>query len=660
MTVTTVYVAASGDDGYVFSSSPTYATARTGAGNNSNTSNTTYYCGQQLSASIYYCIEGLIRFDTSSIPDSNVVSSITYTANLNDRSGTDAIEVRDYDFGTTIEAADYISGANLTSYTLLASANPAGTGVVTFTSEAAFKTATNLKTGYVHLLLNSAKLRTGTVPTIPEQIGFLSYDGSTTASYLTITHDAPTPVSATMSAALTVTASATATSQISATMAASLTATASANATVGVQATLAAPITASASANATVYVPVTASANLSVNASFTPTIYIPPPTPIYTALSVPSPFMPVPVSPLRFAATDIITGKTLSDNIPFSVSSFSDALGTDGSMDATLNLSNREASAFVSVLIPRKTIIWVFDGNQPIWHGILWDIPHSSVNGNAIPYSIKTVGTLFARRIMHDNIKYTQQDPGYILRELVSYAVNKRNGSLHNLIMDETLLHTKIDRTYGGENHTTIIELMGNLSATNDLEWRFAPYIDGSTVGTRLRIGTPKLGKSSGRATLTLVYPGNVKDYAYSTSGSNSFNSVRAIGDPSASGQQFISSPTSGLYQTDLDNGYPLLEGLINLGGSGIVNLETLNSHADDKVRETARNVIGVRVIVSGRFVSFRDFELGDYVNLNLTSPMHPMVNGKPGLSLVTRIVGYSATVTNGCISEIELNMGDL
>lgn len=650
MTVTTVYNTV---NTVVDSISTTWATVRDATSGSVSTGPSSTL-GAYLSSGSYYCYQVLHDYDVSSVTGS--VSAVTLNTYLSSASESGyGFSARIYDFGSTVEGADYSSRADLSGYTEIATLPPTSTtGWKTWTSTAStnsfVENATNARMALASLRQISDYTPTGAT--------YLSITNNTNISYLSITWS--TPVEATMSAALTVTASATAAPQTAATMAASLTATASASATAGVQATLAAPITATASANATVAIPVTASASLSVNSSFTPTIYIPPPTPIYTALSVPSPFMPVPVSPLRFAATDIITGKTLSDNIPFSVSSFSDALGTDGSMDATLNLSNREASAFVSVLIPRKTIIWVFDGNQPIWHGILWDIPHSSVNGNAIPYSIKTVGTLFARRIMHDNIKYTQQDPGYILRELVSYAVNKRNGSLHNLIMDETLLHTKIDRTYGGENHTTIIELMGNLSATNDLEWRFAPYIDGSTVGTRLRIGTPKLGKSSGRATLTLVYPGNVKDYAYSTSGSNSFNSVRAIGDPSASGQQFISSPTSGLYQTDLDNGYPLLEGLINLGGSGIVNLETLNSHADDKVRETARNVIGVRVIVSGRFVSFRDFELGDYVNLNLTSPMHPMVNGKPGLSLVTRIVGYSATVTNGCISEIELNMGDL
>ncbi|MEV0618536.1 hypothetical protein AB0I81_34775 [Nonomuraea sp. NPDC050404] len=198
-TVTTVFSDAS--DGQISSTSPTYATARTGASLSANTSGTTMSVGQSLVGD-YQCFEAFISFDTSAIADSDQISLIVLDLYLlNDTSATDfTVEAREYNWGATLTTADWVAGASLGGLILMASINTSGIGGAgaykAFTSDPAFLVATGLKTGVVHLMLCSSRLRLGNAPSGAEDVSFRTAEqsGTTQDPKLTLTHQASTAI----------------------------------------------------------------------------------------------------------------------------------------------------------------------------------------------------------------------------------------------------------------------------------------------------------------------------------------------------------------------------------------------------------------------------------------------------------------------------------
>lgn len=202
MTVTTVFSGTT--DGQINSSNTggVYATARTGGTLTADTASTTFSVGQvftDLKVDQYDCLEGFLSFDTSGVPDGDGVSSIVLDVWLvTDSSTTDfTLEARERDWGASLTTADWVSGASLGALTLMASISTSGIGATgaykTLTSQAAFLTATNLKTGTVYLLLDSSRHVGNNAPTNPESVVLSSADnsGTTQDPKLTITHSSP-------------------------------------------------------------------------------------------------------------------------------------------------------------------------------------------------------------------------------------------------------------------------------------------------------------------------------------------------------------------------------------------------------------------------------------------------------------------------------------
>lgn len=192
-TVTTVF----GDisDGSISSGSTSYSTARAGGSLFAFSGGPDIIIGQRA-LSDYLCFEGFVSFDTSAIPDSDVVSAVSLELALNsDRTTTDFIlQVRDYDWGASLTASDWVAGASLTGLTLVASLETSSIGAEdeykAFASETAFLSVTNLKTGTVHLLINSSRHAEGNAPFEDEFLEFhdVEESGTTFDPKLTITH----------------------------------------------------------------------------------------------------------------------------------------------------------------------------------------------------------------------------------------------------------------------------------------------------------------------------------------------------------------------------------------------------------------------------------------------------------------------------------------
>lgn len=198
-TVTTFF--ASTDNGFIDSSSATYATARDGGGSFyvSSTDNPTM--GYTTSAGQYFLDMAFVRFDTSSLGDTDTIDVValavygTTSANLG---GGELFEARTgYTWsGGGVTSADWRTGAQFEALTLCATLSLAtwsDSGYNTFVeSGTTFRSNVN-KTGQTEITLCTAKHRTtGTAPSDLSYGTFINAtaSGTTQDPKLTVTHTA--------------------------------------------------------------------------------------------------------------------------------------------------------------------------------------------------------------------------------------------------------------------------------------------------------------------------------------------------------------------------------------------------------------------------------------------------------------------------------------
>jgi hypothetical protein len=195
--VTTTTVNASNNDGEVFSLSTVLASMQSGTGFTVTTTATSSRAGMNKSGPNFQGFQFFLDFDTSSIPDTDVISSVTLSmvGDVNNSTQDFVTEVYTYDFSTTVTSADWQNPTQIGALTLVASRNSSAfVGSSTyeaFTSEAAFLTEIN-KTGSTRLLVTSDRFRTSTTPAVAEFIAWNSSNDASSAKWpkLEVVHDA--------------------------------------------------------------------------------------------------------------------------------------------------------------------------------------------------------------------------------------------------------------------------------------------------------------------------------------------------------------------------------------------------------------------------------------------------------------------------------------
>lgn len=179
-------------DGFIESShSTTYSTARSSGGSKVAAATEVYLqVGQNYIGGFgYYLYETFLSFDTSTIPDSAIISSVTLSLHgggYADQSTTDfTIEARTYDWGASLTTADWVAGADLASNTLLASRSTSGWSTSAyndFTENGSnFVSAIN-KTGITRIVICSSRTKDGTAPTGAEYVNFAANETTGTSN----------------------------------------------------------------------------------------------------------------------------------------------------------------------------------------------------------------------------------------------------------------------------------------------------------------------------------------------------------------------------------------------------------------------------------------------------------------------------------------------
>lgn len=190
-------------DGRVRCSNGTYATARSGGGTLATDTTAAFMeVGQELFAAVYYCYEGFIDFDTSSIPSAATILTSAldlYVTSTSTSSSAAAIpRVRVKDWGAAVTSADWVAGASASGQTLVAHfAALSGLTSGAYNTAADDALAANInKGGVTRFMLTTDRFEDGTAPTgAPNGGEYVSFDSNegTNKPKLTVTWTTGSP-----------------------------------------------------------------------------------------------------------------------------------------------------------------------------------------------------------------------------------------------------------------------------------------------------------------------------------------------------------------------------------------------------------------------------------------------------------------------------------
>ena len=381
------------------------------------------------------------------------------------------------------------------------------------------------------------------------------------------------------------------------------------------------------------------------------------------------------MSTYTYATTDLISGKILADSLPLAVQSFGMQLNGSGTLTGTLNLNELYAvnAPAVAALECRRAVLWALQDGYPVWAGVVWDWPDMSRAQGTLPISAQTIDSLWSHRLITDTLQYPQVDLFQAFIDLVTYGTSKQspyistgvsppatrtpgylalvasNGPVARLVMPSGAAATAgvpWTASYVYSDLTQVSSAWSDMSASGNLEYAFVPGLDSSgNLAIFLRLAYLRMGRPAATSGYTLTYPGNVLDYGYQRTGSQSSNMVWATAPPNGAALQWQSAYPHGADLRDMAAGYPLMESTASWQGSVVTLQSQVNAYADGQVamRTQAMTLPTVKVGGSG-YPKLRDIVLGDSTMLVATSSLHPpTASGQPGLRLPVRVTGWTA-----------------
>lgn len=191
MAVDTFAIATGADDGWWYRSDAAYATVSAGSGssNTGDSSSNPLYATRETG---YYITVACVRWDTSSLPDTNIVSAATLDIHVAAVGTADGLSLIGewYDAGAAVNNSDWttLPSGNALPATLIS-----GLAVGSVNSLALSNVAANVnKTGYTGIRLGITQRASDAAPTGYNAVEIASYEH---ASYqeprLVVTHSAP-------------------------------------------------------------------------------------------------------------------------------------------------------------------------------------------------------------------------------------------------------------------------------------------------------------------------------------------------------------------------------------------------------------------------------------------------------------------------------------
>jgi hypothetical protein len=379
------------------------------------------------------------------------------------------------------------------------------------------------------------------------------------------------------------------------------------------------------------------------------------------------------VSTYTYVSTDLISGRVLADTLPLNVQSFGMQLNGTGTLTAQLNLDELYAvnAPAVAALECRRAVLWALQDGWPVWCGVVWDWPDMSRSQGTLPISAQTIDSVWSHRLITDTIEYPQVDLFQAFIDLTKYGVSKHSSYLSSLSPPATRTAPYLGMvgfagavarlvvptgaaaisgvpwtaSYTYSDLTQVDSAWQDMVASGSLEYAFVPGLDpNGNLAVFLQLAYLRMGRPVAESGYTLTYPGNLLDYGYQRTGSQSANVMWATAPPNGSALQWQSVYPHGADLTDLYDGYPLMESTTSWQGSVVTAQAQIDAFADGQVQLHAQAMTAPTVNLGGNSnPRLRDIVLGDSTVLVATSPLHPpKPDGSPGLQQAVRVTGWT------------------
>ncbi len=264
-----------------------------------------------------------------------------------------------------------------------------------------------------------------------------------------------------------------------------------------------------------------------------------------------------------------------------------------------------------------------------------------------MPVQAATVEWLLSKRIIEEDLVFTNADVCDIARAIVQYGFSKSpNGEVAGITYSTVESGILATLAFDGSQNQDCLAALGTLVSTYGIEFNFRPYLDSrGNLRISYDIGYPALGQPYPQSGLAYSYPGNLLDYAFVATGSTAAN--RLIGsaqstDAGGSGAAFTGSAIDG---TDIANGYPLYEEAVSPTGVTFTSDTQVTSYCAGLLpSKTATQVAPVLVLGNGQYPPLSVTQLGSYASVAFTSPLHPAgPSGQPGWTSTGRVVSWTA-----------------
>ena len=354
----------------------------------------------------------------------------------------------------------------------------------------------------------------------------------------------------------------------------------------------------------------------------------------------------------RYTFCDLLTSTPIAV-LPLRDTDLTEIIGGAGEGSARIPLTSDRVRRLNpwSATQPRRTILYaqrvlLRDGREvaaPVmWHGIVWGRTRT---GTSLTLKMSTPESFYAWRLTGDKT-WVATDDAAMLRELFALAETEPAGHLH-LAYGTTLAGVLSDRPMLRTDRKSVLEIAQSIASAGDgMDWRIRPGVDPSTGAfTRTLEVAPRLGRtgleelkwqtrSPSRAQNEVI------GYSLEEDGTAVPNRVHALGDGQGESQLYTVVNASDVGNTEVADGYPLLETSL-AGGTSYKTIATLDRHArgtllaahQHEARITGLTVRGDRAPTVDRY------ELGDELTLRLNDPLYPAATTVRGRLVARRII---------------------
>lgn len=334
----------------------------------------------------------------------------------------------------------------------------------------------------------------------------------------------------------------------------------------------------------------------------------------------------------RWLFHDLLTNDPLIE-LPLYGTSLTRIINGVGDMRGSfaLDVEGFSGDDIVRSTVPGRTALYVDRDNELIWGGVLWT---RTYQGQSQTFQFS--GQTFESWLYKEYIRFSQEYVDFDRRNVVRDVMNKfqrdpfKDLNIRVSFITEGTEKRSTDQVINAYEFHTVGEeieeiLGGEMDWTIDVE-----YID--DIPTKLlRIGNPRLGKSSSESTIVFDYPGNVLNYFFPENSANGVVTQYSIGK--GQGENMLDA--SFTHEDLLDAGWPRLEGVTSY--KSVSRQETLNRHVEEDA-EIFRAPVTTPSFNVDPFLDprFGSYPIGSYARFDIKDARFP-----EGASFNERILGW-------------------